>query len=170
MSEQQRYRQRHPARSTTGHEWDGIKELNTPLPRWWVLTFYATIFGRLAYWIVYPAWPLVSGYTTGVLHYSQPRRRCRRSRRSREDTRRQDEGTCRAPLLPISRRIRHCLRWRARAARRCSATIARRATARRRRRQGLSEPERRRLAVGRFARADHADDPVRGAVGQSEGP
>ena len=30
-------------RTTTGHEWDGIKELNTPLPRWWVLTFYATI-------------------------------------------------------------------------------------------------------------------------------
>ena len=22
--------------ATTGHEWDGIKELNTPLPRWWV--------------------------------------------------------------------------------------------------------------------------------------
>lgn len=57
-------------RSTTGHEWDGIKELNTPLPRWWVLTFYATILWAFAYWIVYPAWPLVSGYTTGVLHYT----------------------------------------------------------------------------------------------------
>jgi cytochrome c oxidase cbb3-type subunit 3 len=57
-------------RSTTGHEWDGIKELNTPLPRWWVLTFYATILWAIAYWIVYPAWPLVSGYTRGVLHYS----------------------------------------------------------------------------------------------------
>ena len=30
-------------RSTTGHEWDGIKELNTPLPRWWVLTFLSLI-------------------------------------------------------------------------------------------------------------------------------
>ena len=29
--------------ATTGHEWDGIKELNTPLPRWWLYTFYATI-------------------------------------------------------------------------------------------------------------------------------
>jgi cytochrome c oxidase cbb3-type subunit III len=57
-------------RSTTGHEWDGIKELNTPLPRWWVLTFYATILWAIGYWIVYPAWPLVSGYTRGVLHYS----------------------------------------------------------------------------------------------------
>jgi cytochrome c oxidase cbb3-type subunit 3 len=57
-------------RSTTGHEWDGIKELNTPLPRWWVLTFYATIVWAVAYWVVYPAWPLVSGYTAGILHYT----------------------------------------------------------------------------------------------------
>jgi cytochrome c oxidase cbb3-type subunit 3 len=55
---------------TTGHEWDGIRELNTPLPRWWVLTFYATIVWAFAYWVVYPAWPLVSGYTAGVLHYT----------------------------------------------------------------------------------------------------
>ena len=57
-------------KTTTGHEWDGIKELNTPLPRWWVLTFYATIIWAIGYWIVYPAWPLLSSYTTGVLHYS----------------------------------------------------------------------------------------------------
>ncbi|WP_338827087.1 cytochrome-c oxidase, cbb3-type subunit III [Bradyrhizobium sp. 27S5] len=57
-------------RSTTGHEWDGIKELNTPLPRWWVLTFYATIIWAIGYWVVYPAWPLVSGYTAGLFQYS----------------------------------------------------------------------------------------------------
>jgi len=57
-------------RSTTGHEWDGIKELNTPLPRWWVLTFYATILWAVAYWVVYPAWPLVTGYTAGALNYT----------------------------------------------------------------------------------------------------
>jgi cytochrome c oxidase cbb3-type subunit 3 len=57
-------------RTTTGHEWDGIKELNTPLPRWWVITFYLCIVWAFGYWIVYPAWPLVSGYTTGMLHYS----------------------------------------------------------------------------------------------------
>ncbi|MGB6398149.1 MAG: cytochrome-c oxidase, cbb3-type subunit III [Bradyrhizobium sp.] len=57
-------------RSTTGHEWDGIKELNTPLPRWWILTFYATILWAIGYWVVYPAWPLMTGYTTGLLHYS----------------------------------------------------------------------------------------------------
>ena len=41
--------------TTTGHEWDGIKELNTPLPRWWVITFYLTIVWAVGYWIVYPA-------------------------------------------------------------------------------------------------------------------
>ena len=57
-------------RSTTGHEWDGIKELNTPLPRWWVITFYATILWAIGYWIVYPAWPLLWSHTTGILNYS----------------------------------------------------------------------------------------------------
>ena len=55
---------------TTGHEWDGIKEFNTPLPHWWVVTFYATIVWAFAYWVVYPAWPLISGYTTGFWGYS----------------------------------------------------------------------------------------------------
>ena len=57
-------------KSTTGHEWDGIKELNTPLPRWWVWTFYATIIWSIGYWIVYPAWPLINSYTTGLFGYS----------------------------------------------------------------------------------------------------
>ena len=29
--------------ATTGHEWDGIKELNTPLPKWWLYTFYGCV-------------------------------------------------------------------------------------------------------------------------------
>lgn len=57
-------------KSTTGHEWDGIKELNTPLPRWWVISFYLTIIWSIGYWIAYPAWPLISSYTSGVLGYS----------------------------------------------------------------------------------------------------
>jgi cytochrome c oxidase cbb3-type subunit 3 len=56
--------------STTGHEWDGIRELNNPLPRWWVWTFYATIVWAIGYCIAYPAWPLVSSATTGLLGYS----------------------------------------------------------------------------------------------------
>ncbi len=55
---------------TTGHEWDGIKELNTPLPRWWLWTFYGTIVFALGYTIAYPAWPMISSATTGVLGYS----------------------------------------------------------------------------------------------------
>ncbi len=56
--------------ATTGHEWDGIKELNTPLPRWWVYVFYATIIWSIGYWVVYPAWPTISGYTAGLFNYS----------------------------------------------------------------------------------------------------
>lgn len=55
---------------TTGHEWDGIKELNNPLPRWWLWTFYACIVWAIGYTVLYPAWPLVSGATAGVLGYS----------------------------------------------------------------------------------------------------
>lgn len=55
---------------TTGHEWDGIKELNTPLPRWWLWTFYATIVFAIAYTIAFPAWPLISSATPGLLGYS----------------------------------------------------------------------------------------------------
>jgi cytochrome c oxidase cbb3-type subunit 3 len=56
--------------ATTGHEWDGIKELNTPLPRWWIITFYLTIAWAVGYWVLYPAWPLLWSNTTGILHYS----------------------------------------------------------------------------------------------------
>ena len=52
---------------TTGHSWDGIEELNTPLPRWWLWTFYLTILFAIGYTIAYPAWPLISGATPGVL-------------------------------------------------------------------------------------------------------
>jgi cytochrome c oxidase cbb3-type subunit 3 len=55
---------------TTGHEWDGIKELDTPLPRWWLWTLYATIVWGIAYSIAYPAWPLISTTTQGLLGYS----------------------------------------------------------------------------------------------------
>lgn len=55
---------------TTGHEWDGIKELNNPMPRWWVYTFYATILWAIGYTIFFPAWPLLTDATRGVLGYS----------------------------------------------------------------------------------------------------
>jgi len=55
---------------TTGHSWDGIKEFNNPLPRWWLWTFYATIVWALIYTVLYPAWPLISTSTAGILGYS----------------------------------------------------------------------------------------------------
>lgn len=55
---------------TVGHEWDGIEELNTPLPRWWLWTFYATIVFAVVYCVLYPAWPLVDRATGGTLGWS----------------------------------------------------------------------------------------------------
>jgi cytochrome c oxidase cbb3-type subunit 3 len=55
---------------TTGHSWDGIEEFNNPLPRWWLWTFYLTIAWGLLYTIAYPAWPLVSSATSGLLGFS----------------------------------------------------------------------------------------------------
>jgi cytochrome c oxidase cbb3-type subunit 3 len=60
----------HSGQSTTGHEWDGIKELDTPLPRWWLYVFYATIVAAIIYWVLMPAWPLANGYTKGVMNHS----------------------------------------------------------------------------------------------------
>lgn len=52
--------------NTTGHEWDGIKELDTPLPKWWLTTFYACIIWAIGYWVVYPSWPTLNDYAKGV--------------------------------------------------------------------------------------------------------
>ncbi|MBA4754422.1 MAG: cytochrome-c oxidase, cbb3-type subunit III [Sphingobium sp.] len=60
----------HSGTPTMGHEWDGIEELDTPLPRWWLWTFYACILFSLGYVIAYPAWPLVNSYTKGMLGWS----------------------------------------------------------------------------------------------------
>ncbi len=55
---------------TTGHDWDGIEELNTPMPRWWLIVFYITIVWGIGYTIAYPAWPLIRGATPGFLGFS----------------------------------------------------------------------------------------------------
>ena len=56
---------------TTAHEWDGLRELNTPLPKWWIYTFYATVVWAVVWCIMYPSVPWVNGYFHGVLGYSQ---------------------------------------------------------------------------------------------------
>ena len=55
--------------ATTDHEWDGVRELNNPLPRWWLWLFYITIIWSVGYWIVYPSWPLASSATQGLLKW-----------------------------------------------------------------------------------------------------
>jgi cytochrome c oxidase cbb3-type subunit III len=57
---------------TTGHVWDeDLKELNQPLPKWWLYTFYVCILWAIGYWIAYPAWPMLNSYSKGMLGYSQ---------------------------------------------------------------------------------------------------
>lgn len=56
--------------STTGHEWDDIRELNNPLPRWWLWVFYVTIVWSVLYWVVYPAWPLITSQTNGIFGWN----------------------------------------------------------------------------------------------------
>ncbi|WP_373486861.1 cytochrome-c oxidase, cbb3-type subunit III [Blastomonas sp.] len=55
---------------TVGHEWDGIEELDTPMPRWWLWTLYATIAWSAVYVVLYPAWPMVNSATQGVLGWT----------------------------------------------------------------------------------------------------
>lgn len=55
---------------TTGHDWDGVRELNTPLPSWWVYTFYATIVFAIVYCVLYPSVPWLTGHTKGLLGYT----------------------------------------------------------------------------------------------------
>ncbi len=56
--------------NTTGHEWDGIRELDNPLPRWWIIVFYLTVIWAVVYMIFMPAIPLFNGFTHGVLNWS----------------------------------------------------------------------------------------------------
>jgi len=58
---------------TTGHDWGGIKELDTPMPRWWLICFWISVFWTIAYLGVYLAWPLITGETKGFFGYSSTR-------------------------------------------------------------------------------------------------
>lgn len=56
---------------TTGHDWDGLKELNNPAPRWWLWVFYATVIFSIGYWYVYPTWPTLSGHSAGSKNWTE---------------------------------------------------------------------------------------------------
>jgi cytochrome c oxidase cbb3-type subunit 3 len=55
---------------TTGHSWDGIEELNTPMPRWWLGIFYASIVIALIYALLMPSIPLINSHYKGLLGHS----------------------------------------------------------------------------------------------------
>jgi cytochrome c oxidase cbb3-type subunit 3 len=61
----------HSGYLTTGHEWNGIKELNTPVPRAVYFFLIATALFAVGYWILMPAWPLGLTYTKGLLGIDQ---------------------------------------------------------------------------------------------------
>lgn len=70
MMSENKYIDKATGTETVGHEWDGIEELDTPMPRWWLLTLYATIVWAIGYVILYPAWPLLNSATEGVLGWT----------------------------------------------------------------------------------------------------
>ena len=55
---------------TVGHEWDGIEELDNPLPRWWLMLFYVCILFAIGYVIAYPALPGRHSATPGMLGWT----------------------------------------------------------------------------------------------------
>ena len=65
-----------PSVNTTGHEWDGIKEYDNPLPRWWLYVFYATVVWSIGYYVLYPAIPWFTGHSTGTLNHTERTRGC----------------------------------------------------------------------------------------------
>ena len=58
-------------RMTTGHEWDGLKELNNPLPKWWLYVLLACIAWAFVFMIMYPSFPGIRGYWHGLTGFSQ---------------------------------------------------------------------------------------------------
>lgn len=60
-----------PGENNTGHIWDdNIRELNNPIPRWWMIGFWASIIWWVAYGLLYPMIPLANDWTKGVLGWS----------------------------------------------------------------------------------------------------
>jgi len=71
MAVEQQERDSYTGYLTTGHEWNGIKELNTPVPR--AVYFFLTLafLFSVGYWVLMPAWPLGATYTKGLLGIDQ---------------------------------------------------------------------------------------------------
>jgi cytochrome c oxidase cbb3-type subunit 3 len=57
--------------NTTGHKWDDISEYDIPAPRWWLIIWIISIIWAIIYWVLYPAWPTISGNSKGSLNWSK---------------------------------------------------------------------------------------------------
>jgi cytochrome c oxidase cbb3-type subunit III len=53
--------------ATTGHEWDGISELNTPVPKIALWCLLVTFLFGIGYWLLMPSWPLGRAFFPGLL-------------------------------------------------------------------------------------------------------
>ena len=147
--------------ATTGHVWDGIRELNTPLPRWWLWIFYATIVWSIGYWIVYPAWPLVTSATNGMFGWNS-REAVVSDLDALKAQRGPMVGKLAAASLPEILADAQLLAFaRAQGRPAFAENCAPLSWHRGRRREGLSEPERRRLDLGRQDRRDRRNYPPR---------
>jgi len=61
-----------PGENNTGHVWDDdLRELSNPPPRWWMIAFWASVIWWVAYGVLYPMWPTLSGNTKGIMGWSQ---------------------------------------------------------------------------------------------------
>ena len=58
-------------RVTTGHEWNGIKELDTPVPLGILIFIVVTHVWALLWWVLMPTFPLGTTYTKGILDTDQ---------------------------------------------------------------------------------------------------
>ncbi|MDO9638879.1 MAG: cytochrome-c oxidase, cbb3-type subunit III [Pseudotabrizicola sp.] len=56
---------------TTGHDWNGIKELNSPVPRIVLAFMVVTHLYALVAWFLLPTWPLGQSFTKGLLGIDQ---------------------------------------------------------------------------------------------------
>ena len=61
-----------PGENNTGHVWDDdLRELSNPPPNWWMIGFWVSIAWVVIYGVLYPMWPLLDGYTKGVMGWTQ---------------------------------------------------------------------------------------------------
>lgn len=56
---------------TTGHEWDGLQELNRPLPKWWIYVFMGCVVWAVVFCLLYPSVPGITGYYHGIIGFYQ---------------------------------------------------------------------------------------------------